>query len=199
MLIKTRANSGLCALMVALFGAAAIAASPAAEDAGRTAAKPDARPQPIDTRITAMPGPQHGGRTRASIAPARIVVPRNLLGRPGALPSTAETVRRNAIGVAVAHREGLQQPNLAHAGLVPYRAAAGAIGGVSRTNGLLAKPGGPLARPAAHANPLAGPAHWNRGSINGTSLVRPGSSLSAVGGPAKSVAGIDGTAMRPKR
>ncbi|MGO9702734.1 MAG: hypothetical protein ACLPX7_26140 [Xanthobacteraceae bacterium] len=37
----------------------------------------------------------------------------------------------------------------------------------------------------------------NRSAINGTNLIRAGSAPSGIGGPAKTVAGINGTTIRP--
>ncbi len=44
----------------------------------------------------------------------------------------------------------------------------------------------------------AGNSAVNRGVINGTGMVRPGSGPGTVGGPAKAGAGINGSSIRPK-
>jgi hypothetical protein len=36
----------------------------------------------------------------------------------------------------------------------------------------------------------------NRGTISGTAMTKPGTSISGIGGPAKSVAGINGSTIK---
>jgi hypothetical protein len=47
---------------------------------------------------------------------------------------------------------------------------------------------------SAPANPIAA----NRGTIDGTKMVRPGFGPSTIGGPAKTAVSINGTTIRPK-
>jgi hypothetical protein len=47
-------------------------------------------------------------------------------------------------------------------------------------------------------SPSAGAGIADRGRIDGTHLIRPAPALAVLGGPARTVAGINGTTMRPK-
>ena len=47
-------------------------------------------------------------------------------------------------------------------------------------------------------SPIATTSTINHASINGTGLARPGSGPGIVGGPAKNIAGINGSSIRPK-
>jgi hypothetical protein len=63
------------------------------------------------------------------------------------------------------------------------------------TIGRITKPPGSFERPTASV--IVGPVVVNRSAINGTELIRPGSAPSGIGGPAKTVASINGTTIRP--
>jgi hypothetical protein len=52
-----------------------------------------------------------------------------------------------------------------------------------------------IGHPVPNPNPSVRPA----ATINGTGLVHAHSGPSAIGGPAKTISGINGTAIRPKR
>ncbi len=108
-------------------------------------------------------------------------------------------VTRDAIGLPVARHDGMEQgrgqrrdlPVLGHdPAAAPTGFGANASGGLART-------GGALGRPSSSASQIVRPAALNRGTINGTSLARPGLSPSSIGGPGKPIAGINGTTIRP--
>jgi hypothetical protein len=123
------------------------------------------------------------------------VAPRNLLGRrtPPSIP--AERIRPNAIGVVPA-RPAFE--TAAHATApTPRFPAVGATNGVG-----LVKPGAGLEtlhQPQLHTTPTLPPVILSRPAISGTSITRAGSAPVAIGGPAKTVGRISGTAFRPKR
>ena len=167
---------------------------PAREDAAGGGKDADA----IDTRITVQPrrsGKQdelREGDTKPRPFARHIFRPRR--------SESSGHVTRDAIGVPVAHPGGIEQgraerhdiPALVNnPGAVPTGLGANANGGLART-------GGAFARQPSNANSLGKPAALNRGTINGTNLTRPGFGPSSVGGPAKPVAGISGTTIRPK-
>jgi hypothetical protein len=147
----------------------------------------------IDTRVTVQPRRPGGRRDKVGNTVVKSIAPRNLLARRMAAPGALGPVVRDAIGVSVTHREGLE-----HFTIVVHGPATGAIGIAGGATGRVAKPEGSIAPAIPNANALVRPTVLNRGAINGTSLVRPGSSPSGVGGPAKTVAGINGTTIRSK-
>jgi hypothetical protein len=153
----------------------------------------------IDTRITVLPRRLGSGRDKVGSATVvKSIAPRNLLARPMAAPGASEPAVRNAIGVSVVRREGLEQHIGEHVSSIAHGAASGAMGVAGTATSRFAKAEGPIERPTPNANLFVKPAALNRGAINGTSLIRPGSAPSGIGGPAKAIAGINGTAIRPK-
>ncbi len=120
--------------------------------------------------------------------------------RPLSATGASDRVVRNAIGMPVA--QGAERRESEHhdfPSVVPSP-VAGAVSTPGNGVGNLAKaeggPGG-IVRPAPI--PAVTAIALNRGTINGTSLVRRGFGPSGVGGPARAVAGISGTTIRPKR
>lgn len=155
----------------------------------------------IDTRITVQPrrpgkrDELREGDTKPWPLARHIFRPRRLSAREG-----RGGVTRDAIGLPVARHDGIEQPEgqrrelpgLAHdPAVAPTGFGADASGGLART-------GGVFGRSPSNANPIVRPAALNRGTINGTNLTRPGLGPSSVGGPAKPLAGISGTTIRPK-
>jgi hypothetical protein len=97
---------------------------------------------------------------------------------------------RNAIGVP-ATRQGVAAGNNAHVGPAPQRLAApsSGIGAVAISTG---------ARLAPDPRPsVAGISSHARIDMSGP--IRPAVTLTGLGGPAKAIAGINGTTFRPKR
>ncbi len=170
---KSGLKIGSCVLAVVLLGAAMIEASVAEETrSGKTSVKPMA----------------HG----------------HLHARPILAPAASERVMRNAIGVAiVVQHEGVER----HDGerhdfpSAVQSPAARAIGVAGSGTGGLAKAGADFGRQRI-VHPNAGPTvtatALNRATIGGTGVIRPHSGPSTLGGPAKAVVGINGTAIRPK-
>jgi hypothetical protein len=103
-------------------------------------------------------------------------------------------VERNTIGVPIAPRNVIQESGVGRSGIqAPPNFSPAAA---SETGSI------------AHQSPVGpGVARWNsspirssvnRGAIDGSGLIRPSSASSALGGPAKWVAGINGSTLRPK-
>ncbi len=171
---------------------------PAGGDAA--AAKPSASggrdSDGIDTRITAQP--RRLGR-RDEVGHTKPLAPPVFRPRRWSAHEGSGLVTRDAIGLPVAPHDGLEEvgprhdvPALGHnpAG-APTAFGANASGGLART-------GGTVGHPPLNANRITRPAALNRGTINGTTIVRPGFGPSSIGGPAKSAAEISGTTIRPK-
>ena len=132
-------------------------------------------------------------------APAKVakpVAPRNLLGRRISQPVVPQHVQPNAIGVLVEQQrhEGAIRgtPSAIHS-------PAPVIGGTSGAGP--ATQGAGLQSPnhlQFHATPTVNPVVPNRPAISGTGAAHPRSGPAVVGGPARTVVGINGTAIRPK-
>jgi hypothetical protein len=97
------------------------------------------------------------------------------------------TTTRNAIGMPVATHEPPAVPNAVGAH-VP-NAPAGSIGPAAK----------PVALPAAHPSPIASAGPTASGTIGGAGALRGVQATSALGGPAKPTAGINGSTLRIKR
>ena len=198
------------ALAIALFGAltwrpglaeeansAAGAAAPAVENAGPAPGAKDR--DAIDTRIAVVPHRPDAKRTGLGTASAvRSVSPRNLLSRRVLPPGTSEPGARNALGIPVVGVEGSGQHSGTHGFAVVHSPALGPIGIVGGTSDAPSKPPIFSVRPL-HLQPsvIASPTTLSRGSINGTGFTHRGVGPSGIGGPAKTVAGINGSAIRP--
>jgi hypothetical protein len=141
-----------------------------------------------------------GSTARATANVGKPIAPRNLLGRWTFSSSASERAGPNAIGVLVRHHGGVPGPDSGPGGVgSSLRVPAVAGGGQSAAG--LAKSGGALANPrypGVHPTPTVNSIAPNRPVINGTSLVRHGSGPPGIGGPAKTIAGISGTAIRHK-
>jgi hypothetical protein len=151
----------------------------------------DTRPRDtIDAGVTAPPplpgiGP---GKARTATATFKLGVPGNSQVRHPAAAAAFNPDTRNAIAVPVGQHENLNGRDAAHFG-------SAALG-----------PGG-LAGPRVFGGPNLGPQHsaafasagvLNRGKIDGATLIRPALAPTGLGGPAKVVAGINGTSFRSK-
>jgi len=152
----------------------------------------------IDTRITVLSRRPGSGRDKfGSPKVVKLIAPRNLLARRPVAPSGTEPAVRNAVGVVIPRREGIEQHNGERSSIIVRNAASGASGYVGGATDRIVKPQGSIGRPTTNANLIVKPVVVNRGAINGTNLIRPGSAPSGIGGPAKTVAGINGTTIRP--
>jgi hypothetical protein len=153
----------------------------------------------IDTRITVIPRRSGNGPEKPGNAKVIKIAPRNLLARPNLAPP-APPVVRNAIGLSVGHVGGFEQRLGEHHDLliVPHASPA-TIGSAAGASGrLVVKGASPFQRTPPAANQIIKPALANRGTINGTSLTRPGAASASIGGPAKTAAELNGTAIRSK-
>jgi hypothetical protein len=166
---------------------------PAREDAAGGGKDADA----IDTRITVQPR-RLGGRDAVREGDTKPRPFARHIFRPRRSESSGH-VTRDAIGLSVA-RQGGTEPGSGQRHDLPalvHDPATATSGFGANANGGLARTGAALGRPS-NANPIVRPAALNRGAINGTSLARPGLGPSSIGGPAKPIAGINGTTIRPK-
>jgi hypothetical protein len=163
-----------------------------------------AKDNPIDTRITVQQG-RTPGKTGTKVGdpgkigtanPSGIAGERRQISAPAAIGGA-----KNAIGLSVNDHAGAKGTDTGHQGSAPSGQGAGpsAIGGAAKAavgNAAVGSSGAKLANPGA--SPIATTTAINRATINGTGLARPGSGPGIVGGPAKTVAGINGTSIRPK-
>jgi hypothetical protein len=200
----------LYSVTAVLLGVLAIQTSSARERSGRHPAPGLAQPpapapakhreagskgrKDIDMPISVRRGGESG---RNVVAPAqntlRIVPPAHPPARAALIGSNV--VHRNAIGLQATRREAIQVHNanvqsFAHP---PLPAAASASGiAAFATRGL----GGPRTMALSSSPTLT---TLSRGAIGGSVLTRRGAPLSGLGGPARTLAGISGSAIRPKR
>jgi len=155
----------------------------------------------IDTRISVQPrrlgrrDEVRQGNTKLTPPASRILHPRRLSAH-----DASSRVTRDAIGVPVVRHDGTEQGDGQRHDLpaLVHNPAAATTGFSAGASGGLARTGRAFGRPTSNINSVVRPAVLNRGAINGTTLTRPGIGPSGVGGPAKSVAGISGTTVRPK-
>jgi hypothetical protein len=101
-------------------------------------------------------------------------------------------VQRNAIGMAVAPSSFPQRPRVGPFGFSPPTRLPSAAGRPPYVHSGLGGPG------FLGANLGPGRSFENRGTINGSGVIRPGLTTSATGGPSKSAIGINGTTVFPK-
>ncbi len=170
---------------------------PAREDAPGGSKDADA----IDTRIT-VHSERPGGRDAAKegdrkVSPfARpIFRPRRLSKREG-----SGLVTRDAIGLPVIGHDGMERESGQRhdVPVIVHEPAVAPTGLGTNASGVGARTGSSVGRPSSNTNLIVRPGVLNRGTINGTTFARPGVGSSSVGGPAKPVAGISGTTIRPK-
>ncbi len=150
----------------------------------------------IDTRITVQPRRLGRRGEEGHIKPLapRVFRPRRLSADEG-----SGLVARDAIGLPVAPHDGLKGVGPRHhVPALGHNPAGAPTGFGANASGGLARTGGAPGHLPLNANQIARPAALNRGAINGTTIVRPGFGPPSVGGPAKPVAGISGTTIRPK-
>jgi hypothetical protein len=143
----------------------------------------------IDTRITVQPRPALKLPPKVSVT----TIPpnaRNLFHQSS--PREIASPVRNATGILVSTPQAAKTPIVGSPPTAAYGSAIGAAPHAVAT----AVPG--TARQGAasivHVSPVS-----NSSVITGTGVTRPGAGAGVIGGPAKNVAGINGTAFRPKR
>ena len=153
----------------------------------------------LNDNLVSAPSRANAVHEKAAKAGVVIGSPRNLLGRPVAVPRPAQATTRNSIGVLVprpaATDAHMGQQREAPAKLHGFGFAAS--GGAPQAGGLSFKVDRPSPLPATHIAPAVRPVAVNRSAINGTSLIHAGSAPAGIGGPAKVVGGINGSAIRP--
>jgi len=145
-------------------------------------------------------------RPRAPNVNLKTAIPGNYQARRPAAPGPSDTVPRNAIGVAIVPQKSATASSAES--LKPMATAPPAFGIGDRGNAgtRLGEPGTGMenSHPAATASvSFTSPSvptrsFQGRSGIDGSTLIRPSVALSGLGGPAKTVAGINGTALRPK-
>ncbi len=106
---------------------------------------------------------------------------------------------RDAIASPVVRHDGMEQGSGQRRDLPALRhdPATAPTGIGANASSDVAKPGGAFGHTLSNAKQIVRPAALNRGAINGTSLARRGLGSSSIGGPAKPIAGINGTTIRP--
>jgi len=145
----------------------------------------------IDTRIGMPSRRLDGSRGRIENVKARV---RLLAPRRPSTPGPLEQGVRNAIGVSVGPHGGQERREAQHS-VVPN------IGPKSPAASAGANTKAGDQRPAlvpAEAGPGISPSVPKRGMISGTGAMHPGGSQQGIGGPAKTIAGISGSAVHSK-
>jgi hypothetical protein len=208
--------------------------SPAGEDAGRGAAKPDAHaPHGDDVKHhegtppggnetvkdvnPSVPGGKDSGAIDTNIAPSRRLdkkpnkieegkstiespATRDLRRRMLSVPPTPSHPARNAIGVPVPQHESVDRRDIAHPNSVaaPPKSPAGTTAVPASTGSHVTKAEAGVDHHVPNANPIITPPAANRGAITGTGLTHHNFGPSQIGGPKASVAGVNGTTIKPK-
>lgn len=166
-------------------------------DAGAKAPDTGKNSDPIDTRITVQPHRPGGKSGKAAEAKAKAESPalKNPHRRTFLASRTSDRTVRNAVGAPLAQHENTGRLGEHHnfPNVVPSPAAKSAVATA------VAKPNSGLVRPSVlqlNASPTVTPISSNRGAVNGSNLGHPGSGPARIGGPAKTVVGISGTAIQ---
>jgi hypothetical protein len=108
--------------------------------------------------------------------------PANIQSRHVSLPPPPSPLPRNSIGEVIAPHESLTAVDGQHSGV--------------------AIPAPVLGAPAIgrqYASPTASASMPGRGKVDGAGLIRPSAAPQGLGGPARVVAGINGTTLRSRR
>jgi hypothetical protein len=133
---------------------------------------------------------------RATTKVGKPIAPRNLLGRRTTQPATTQHIQPNAIGVWVDRQRHEGETR----GMMSGVNSPGAV--VSGTSGAGFARQGPGLQSSSHLQfhtmPTVTPVVPSRPVISGTGAARPGSVPGAIGGPARTVVGVSGTAIRAK-
>jgi hypothetical protein len=151
-----------------------------------------------DARMTVV-SPRPGfslDKNRDANVSLKISAPGNSQARRVPTAGLSDVVARNAIGQPIGEHDAIAGSGGERVGSAV--SPAGALGG---TTGL-AKPSGGLSGPSfgqQNPHPISTASIVSRGKIDGAGLIRPPLAPAGLGGPAKAVAGINGTTFRPKR
>lgn len=202
---------GVFVLTCLLLSAPPIAACFADEPEKSTAASsadgnPEGAKAPvgIDTRISVQPSrPKVGQDEIGKGNKIGLYSLGNLHPRPLSKGATSDRPLRDAIGVPVVPHGRDEQHDGEHFDFRPAPIPGTGLPGVTRgASDNVFAPKGRLDHPAIvrpNTNQIGASSAFNRGSINGTRLLRPGSAPAGIGGPAKTGGGISGTSIRPKQ
>lgn len=109
-------------------------------------------------------------------------IPANIQSRHLSLPAPPSPLPRNSIGEVVAPHESLAAVDGQHSGLASPAPVLGAP---------------PIGR--QHSSLTASADMPGRSKVDGAGLIRPSAAPQGLGGPARVVAGINGTTFRSKR
>jgi hypothetical protein len=145
-------------------------------------------------------------KARTTNVGVKSATPANYQVRRVAVPAPSGTIPRNAIGVAIAPQKSVTASSResfkpAAAAPITTGIGVGKAGGYPGEPDIALKPSHPLATasiPSVSSLSALSPGPQNRGKIDGASLIRPSVAPSGLGGPAKTVAGINGTTLRSK-
>jgi hypothetical protein len=131
-------------------------------------------------------------RNRTINPSAKIVTPGNTARRQS--NGTIAPVIRNAIGQPIVQSKGLAtQPHAPSALQIPGAVPPTLHGAPPTRPPAISSNPAHATPPVANAAPL-----WNRGSVNGVGVIRPGAAPSTIGGAARPNYGINGTTVRTK-
>jgi hypothetical protein len=172
----------------------------ASPPAGAAVAQDKAKLDGIDPRITAPL--RRPGSTVGDVKPSfRIGYRGYIKGHKPPAPGARGLIVRNAIGQPVQRHDEIEERSGVARGVPMQNPVSAAPGIAAPGAGNLAKIDDELERPTTarpSANPTVSAPVASRGSITGTGLHRAGVVPSRVGGPAKMIAGINGTDIRPR-
>lgn len=154
------------------------------------------RPIQSISGATALSPPSESRRDNGRDAKpgVKITKPGNFQAHRMGVPGPSNPITRNAIGQPVTTTPHAID-GTKHFG--PKLQPTDAVSGVSRI-GVAGKSLGEPNVGSQNAGSFASVRIPSRSKIDGAGLIRPASALSAVGGPAKPMAGINGTTLRPK-
>jgi hypothetical protein len=199
----------LLAIVLAIAAQPAVAKQAHRHHANKSAvtATPKARTGKADVKAVGRPDShQSPGSQKSNETPAAIAVP-----RPASPPDKGQGAKAGVKIVAPDH------PQVRHAPSLSAPTARDAIGmplvrhdvSVGKGGAGVGSPVGvgaaaTITRPSAgvggprHASPMTGGNMPSTGRIGGTSLIRSATAPTGLGGPAKTVVGINGTTVRSK-
>jgi hypothetical protein len=128
------------------------------------------------------------------------VTTRNLHPRLLSAPRPPSPPLRNAIGIPVPPHQSVERHDNLHPGVfaVPHGSPGGVTAAPGSVGSHVVRAEAAVNHRAPGPNPTVAPAMANRGGVSGTGLAHRNVGPSQIGGPKASVAGINGTTIRPK-